>query len=79
MPGTLQGLRANACELTTKTMDIARTGYACKNPAKPIEQISLFRVMCVCAVGEAMMKTVWNKISSMQSDVSTTELGDQKM
>jgi len=60
------------CELTTKTMDIARTGYACKNPAKPIEQISLFRVMCVRAV-------VWNKISSIQSDVSTTEFGDQKM
>ena len=28
---------------------------------------------------KAMFCAVWNKISSMQSDVSTTEFGDQKM
>ena len=27
---------------------------------------------------KAMFRAVWNKISSMQSDVSTTEFGDQK-
>ena len=28
---------------------------------------------------QAMFCAVWNKISSMQSDVSTTSFGDQKM
>ena len=28
---------------------------------------------------KAMFRTVWNKIGSMQSDVSTTEFGDKKM
>ena len=28
---------------------------------------------------KAMFCAVWNKISSMQSNVSTTEFGDQKM
>ena len=69
------GREAQRLHLPVKTQRFLQLGISCelgngKNGTGDRQEAFTYE--------KAMFRAVWNKISSMQSDVSTTEFGDQK-